>query len=142
VSTESLAWNKANPEKMRGYWKKYYAANRAKRLENSKKWRKNNPDKLKAQRAKYHRDNPHKTYLWSLKTRYGLSQHQYREMLSKQQGLCAICGDLMKKINVDHDHKTGKVRGLLCFTCNSMLGCSKDNQNLLSAGVAYLQKHK
>jgi hypothetical protein len=61
---------------------------------------------------------------------YGITLEQYNEMFEKQGGVCAICGAKPSKVNgtkkkhlhVDHDHKTGKVRGLLCVTCNVKLG--------------------
>lgn len=61
-----------------------------------------------------------------LKHFYGLTEDDYNAMNTKQQGLCAICGQPprgnMKNLSVDHDHVTGKVRGLLCITCNRAVG--------------------
>lgn len=60
---------------------------------------------------------------WSLWTRYGLTLEDYECMLADQGGACAICGAPPKRnrLHVDHDHKTGVVRGLLCARCNSSL---------------------
>ena len=74
---------------------------------------------------------------------YGLTSEEFKKILIWQGEQCAICwtkhpGD--KNWNVDHDHKTGKVRGLLCRKCNLMLGFAKDSANLLSRGIQYLQK--
>ena len=61
-----------------------------------------------------------------LKYQYGLSVDDYDELVEKQQGCCAICGvnqsDLNIRLIVDHNHTTGKVRGLLCTTCNVRVG--------------------
>jgi hypothetical protein len=61
-----------------------------------------------------------------LKHRYDLSIEEYDALVTKQNGVCAICGEpprgKMKRLSVDHNHETGKVRGLLCITCNRVLG--------------------
>src|SRR5216684_7911658 len=57
----------------------------------------------------------------ALKTKYGLTLERFKLLKKRQQFKCALCRR-RKKLNVDHDHKTGKVRGLLCLQCNSGLG--------------------
>jgi len=63
---------------------------------------------------------------WHLKRYYGITLDKYNEMFNKQNGLCAICGkhqvELKQRLQVDHCHKSEKVRGLLCPKCNSKLG--------------------
>ena len=58
--------------------------------------------------------------------KYGLTLNDYDAMLEEQQGVCAICGGepdtRWRMLAVDHDHATGKVRGLLCMVCNTMIG--------------------
>ncbi|MDQ3714717.1 MAG: endonuclease VII domain-containing protein [Actinomycetota bacterium] len=61
-------------------------------------------------------------------------------MLAKQDGLCAVC-QMAPAGHVDHDHDTGKVRGLLCFNCNGGLGQFKDRIDILAAAVDYLKSH-
>lgn len=76
-----------------------------------------------------------KQLLW----RYGLTPAQFEEMLLKQEGKCAICLiPSEKRLHIDHCHKTGKVRGLLCGNCNMALGLFKDNEQLLIAASVYL----
>jgi hypothetical protein len=76
---------------------------------------------------------------WRLKKLYGLTVEQFEELRSLQNNRCKICGVEMLRPNVDHNHQTGKVRGLLCNNCNRGLGHLKDSiPNLLSA-VAYLK---
>lgn len=67
------------------------------------------------------RDKAHDAYV--AKT-YGLQRGDYADLLATQGGVCAICGKRprARKLAVDHDHYTGRVRGLLCFMCNSALG--------------------
>lgn len=74
---------------------------------------------------------------------YGVTPEQFDQLLSEQQGACAICRqqpDEGRVLHVDHDHHTKKIRGLLCDTCNGGLGMFKDQQDLLRAAVAYLEK--
>jgi hypothetical protein len=76
--------------------------------------------------------DPFKTWEFHLKRTYGITPAQYEEMLTAQEGVCAICGQsetatyqrtkVVKKLSVDHDHKTGKIRALLCRGCNMALG--------------------
>ena len=72
-----------------------------------------------------------------LKHKYGLSVEKYNAMLDAQEGVCLICGGINKgklegvPLGVDHDHKTNKIRGLLCSPCNSKLGWFEDNREAL-----------
>jgi hypothetical protein len=75
--------------------------------------------------------------------RYSLSWQDYEHMKHMQAGGCAICKcDIPEggKINVDHDHKTGKVRGLLCRDCNLALGFFKDSLDNIRNALRYLSK--
>ena len=78
---------------------------------------------------------------------YGLTYSEVIELREKQNNLCAICdepGFLMNDrvksgLNVDHNHKTGEVRGLLCHNCNRGLGLFKDNTDRLKRAIDYLE---
>ena len=73
---------------------------------------------------------------------YGITFAQYNQRLKKQDYKCKICKtieDKKRSFAVDHDHVTGKVRGLLCSRCNLMLGIAKDDINILYSGVEYLK---
>lgn len=82
--------------------------------------------------------------------KYGISPERYQELLEDCGGLCNICfmkektrsnrSRELRNLCVDHDHKTGKVRGLLCSTCNTALGKFNDDVGLLVSAIAYLQK--
>jgi hypothetical protein len=70
---------------------------------------------------------------------YGLNYSSYEDMLSRQEGMCAICTSLEgPKLTVDHNHKTGKIRGLLCDNCNKGLGMFRDNPSALASAITYL----
>ena len=102
-------------------------------------------------RAKYERRKPG-IAAECLKRRYGLTMEQYEQMLKAQGGGCAICGGkvnmktrwkkCIKRLAVDHCHKTGKVRGLLCWMCNSSIGRMKDDPALLRKAADYVEKHQ
>lgn len=76
---------------------------------------------------------------WVLK-RFGLTPEAYAELAEKHGGRCAICGGTQKReLAIDHCHKTGKVRALLCGKCNIGLGHFKDDPELLRKAAAYLE---
>lgn|SRR5574338_54930 len=78
-----------------------------------------------------------------MKFRYGISLEQYNEMFERQKGLCAVCKQFSdKKLCVDHDHKTGKVRSLVCDRCNRTMGACNDNSHVLKACATYLESHQ
>lgn len=87
-------------------------------------------DKAKAKRV-----NARKLYLMKA---YGITQEDYEQMLDAQSNQCAICGVYRAKLAIDHDHKTGKVRGLLCRKCNRGLGYFKDNAEGIQRALDYL----
>lgn len=67
----------------------------------------------------------------------------YESLLSEQKGVCAICSraEVGKKLCVDHNHKTGKVRGLLCALCNQSIGMLQEDVNVLQKAIEYLRIH-
>lgn len=70
--------------------------------------------------------------------KYGLTWEEWKQMLERQGNACAICGDRQSELVIDHNHKSGKVRGLLCSNCNSGLGMFKDNRHALRTALLYL----
>lgn len=86
----------------------------------------------------------------SLKRKYGITKEDKERMLKNQGYKCAICGKEILLFgsshkltaHVDHDHKTGKVRGLLCQGCNIGLGKFMDNTDYLLSAISYLKKNK
>ena len=72
---------------------------------------------------------------------YGITLAEYRELLAIQKGCCAICGrePTGRALHVDHDHKTGDVRGLLCWTCNRLLPFLGDSPERAARAAAYLR---
>lgn len=125
--------------------REYYLENKDNIKKRNKNWQQNNRDRINISRRKRKLKNPQHFYLlgrsWQLK-QYGLSFEEYEIMLRKQKNKCLICKKTMKKICVDHNHKTNKVRGLLCDQCNKGIGIFNDNIDLLKEGIKYLETYK
>lgn len=102
---------------------------KAMRRASAKKWAEQNPDRVLHNRVM---------------RMYGISGEEFMELMNAQAGRCAICkqefADKPRSINVDHDHKSGHVRGLLCGKCNLALGHFGDSEVTLLSAVSYLRK--
>jgi len=99
------------------------------------KWRKENRDHYNAWAREYHHKNKEhwksRQRWYRIKFTYNITEEEYQKMLDEQNGVCKICGNLptehgknkmSKVLHIDHDHKTGEIRGLLCSRCNGALG--------------------
>jgi hypothetical protein len=133
----------------RDEYRSYYYANHAKRLEAARIYRGKNAAKIRADNLQWKLRNPEKTREYvragTIKHRYGLTRAQHAALYLAQNYRCAICGveqtQGKRRFGVDHDHVTGKVRGLLCHYCNAMLGHGRDRIELLEAAIEYLKRH-
>lgn len=98
-------------------------------------WRRNNPEKRK--------DHVLKT---NLKLRNNFTKEEYNTFLINQEFCCAICNrhlsEFKKKFAIDHCHKTGKIRGLLCFNCNTGIGHFRESIEAIENAIKYIQEHK
>lgn len=130
---------------MRMHHKEYYAKNRKRILKYSRKYVRKNRDKINARnRKRYTTDGRWEKQLWG---RFKITPEFYWEMFEKQFGLCKICSNPQQKfagakLDADHDHATGKMRGLLCRHCNTALGSFKDSVETLLMAVLYLMEYK
>ena len=114
----------------------------------SERYRNKNREKIKERLRLFVLNNPEKIKLHrlkcSLKKRYKLTLDQYNEMYSKQKSKCGICGihesKITKKLNIDHNHRTGKARELLCHKCNVALSYFENYDN--KPFLDYLNKHR
>lgn len=77
----------------------------------------------------------------ALRRKFGLTRKQYDAMLAKQAGCCALCFEVLEKPFVDHNHKTGVVREILCSRCNAAIGMAREDIPLLHRIIKYLEKH-
>lgn len=120
----------------------YYAEHRERFAAASRKWSKTHPEQRNAtKRAWYARNKEHQKRVVRLRM-YGITADKYQELFTQQGGVCAVCRKPCitgRMLAVDHCHKTGKIRGLLCSPCNSALGFVKDDLTRLEALVSYLR---
>jgi len=126
---------------------------REKSNKRQRNWRKNNPEKAAAARNRqkdymheYYLKNKDRAYHRFLKNKYGISLDEYNEMLKEQNNSCYICGkhesEQKKRLNVDHNHQTGKVRALLCVTCNTSLGLMKEDLGVFKTMIKYVEEDR
>jgi hypothetical protein len=119
--------------------------NNVERITKNKNWRHTNKEHLKTWRATYRAQNPELMKHHMLKTRYGITLDDYKQMLLEQNNCCMICKcEFDASSNntspvVDHCHTTNKVRGALCGACNKALGLFKDSQMALQNAIEYLK---
>lgn len=125
----------------------------------NKEYAKRNVAKLSARGLAYKKANPAKEQRWQkanqLKIRYGLSWEDFQSKLSNQNQCCALClkpflylefpgsrKEASARIEVDHCHISGRVRGLLHGRCNRLLGHAQDDPELLTLALEYVRKQK
>jgi 23S rRNA G2445 N2-methylase RlmL len=117
--------------KNKQYQKEYYFRNRAKKLKARKLLYMNTPYDVRLAKNN------------QLKSTYKISIEEYEQKLKKQNYCCAICNrhrdEFKRNLSVDHDHKTGKVRSLLCIICNTNVGVVEDKLEMI---LKYLNKHR
>jgi hypothetical protein len=108
-------------------------------------WRSKNKSAYNNYAAQWRASNPEKQHANEIKRHYGLTSSEYQSMLAEQRYGCKICGhkhdETQKRgrLYVDHDHTTGKVRGLLCGACNSAIGYFEDNVSVMEKAITYLK---
>lgn len=102
------------------------------RRQRNKKIYRRDTIKIRKRQMVYHR-----------KILYGISEIEYKHLMSKFGNKCAIClsEPNKKALSIDHNHKTGKIRGLLCQPCNFILGHAQDNVDRLMAAISYLKNN-
>lgn len=109
-----------------------YAAKPELYREHNRRWRRENPERSDLTRHASH-----------IRINYGLSLDEYDAMLVRQGGGCAVCGALPdgRRLHIDHDHETGKVRGLLCSGCNTAIGGFREDVATILDGAEYVGTH-
>jgi uncharacterized CHY-type Zn-finger protein len=109
----------------------YYSKNAQEIIKKTRGWAIDNPERRKEIARNSH-----------TKRKYGITLEQEIAIKMSQNNKCAICNDELKKhAHIDHDHKTGKVRAILCLECNTGLGKFKENPKIFKSALKYLQKY-
>lgn len=145
-STHNLSGYKGSCyECLRVYNRKKYSENRDERVAKSREWSYLNRKKCTDRRREYNRrrmrSEPDYLRFKRIRNKYGITKEQYVQKSERQGNVCKICGGVNpdgRPLFVDHCHKTGKVRDLLCGTCNLTLGRMKESVKHLSAMIGYI----
>lgn len=144
-NAQSKAWRDRNTDHRKEYDRVYYAANKERKLAYNREYEAQNRDRRNAIARKFYRNNAERLRLESVARRYGLTPAQLAELRQSQFNRCGICtrefGPVFRP-EVDHDHATGQVRGLLCCRCNKGIGQFGDNPEHLDNAAIYLRKAK
>lgn len=142
--------------------KAWTAKNKARAAATGKRWREANRDKQRASSRAYYARNTERLrersrelnarlevkaaqrWVW-IKRKYGLTRDQWLHMFSMQQGACACCrspnSGSKRGWHTDHNHRTQKVRGIVCHQCNMMIGAARDSIAILECGKEYLRAY-
>jgi hypothetical protein len=129
------------------YNREYAREHRAEMVARTRAWRKANPEKARESSYKWRRENPEKALLSKRRTYYrrvyGLELEEIEATIAAQGGVCPICSIELKfggknGAHVDHDHKSGRIRGITCCNCNTGLGQFKENPEFLWQAIRYL----
>ncbi len=130
---QTANYRKTHPDKIKEGKKKWYAKNGLQYCTEKRQAYKNDPTKANAQ---------------SRKSKYGITEEEFQKLLTLQGGVCACCGrpeisiqyNKLRSLSVDHDHRTGRVRGLLCSKCNTALGLLDENIDKCYMLINYILK--
>jgi hypothetical protein len=131
MTTEQKAKHRAGVAR---YQDKNRAEVRARSKRYAAKMMREKPEEFRAKKLKH-----------LLKREYGITVQEYENLVASQNGVCAVCrspvrGNRWKRLHIDHDHLTGKVRGLLCNNCNFAIGQMADDPARLRAAADYLER--
>jgi len=111
--------------------------------EKTKKYHTEHPEINRKAAIKWRQADPQRCRRRTIKWAYGITIEEYETLVAKQNGQCAICGTTntapWPHLCIDHDHNTGKVRGLLCGSCNQGIGRLKDSPVLCRKAAEYLE---
>ena len=132
-------------EKQKEYSRRYRERHPDRVAASRQRWLEANPEFYKDREAARKAQDPEKYRTRHFKARYGLTVERYNQMVAEQNGRCAICRsppDKYGRLFVDHDHRSGCIRGLLCWRCNVVLGQMKDDAVIFRAAAEYLERSR
>lgn len=129
-----MSYYHKNKERLKAYGKAHYLKNRDSRLKYANEYRRAKPEVKRK----------------SVLSKYGITPEEYERLFLAQGGVCAVCFEketakrngVVRRLAVDHDHTTGKVRGLLCSWCNLAIGYLRDDALRAHSVMVYLESRK
>lgn len=132
-------WRKTNPERRNEADRRWRRNNLKKARAKVRRWYRKNRDYALEQNRLWHKKNKKKVRIRARLTKHRMTQQEHDALLRKQRNRCAICRKKFRKTpHIDHSHKTGRNRGLLCDDCNLGLGRFKDSVEVLKYAIKYL----
>lgn len=144
-NAKAKAYYRRNKQRIRAKQRTLYAANPEPAKTASHKYRREilgaQPRAPKLSRDEVNRRKRERTR----RQTYNVSPEQYEDMIARQKDCCAICErsfETSRERNIDHDHRTGRVRKLLCCDCNRGLGCFRDSMAALFRAAEYIAEHE
>lgn len=140
IAARAKAHHEAHRAEDSAYAKSYYEVHKAEFAAHAKSYYEAHKAEFAANAKAYREAHRAEEIARQLYRHYKISHADYNAMLAAQSGVCAVCGSAPngKRLFVDHDHATGRVRGLLCHCCNMALGYAKEDINILLALARYL----
>ena len=134
-------YRKANPARIKIIQRREYQKNKARYMASSLAYYETNREAIIAKVAAWNFANPSRKRQAQLRRDYGLGSDDYRNFLVGQAGRCLVCLRVPKRdLDVDHAHRTGRVRGLICGLCNRGIGNLGDDPRRLRAAAAYVER--
>ncbi len=140
-----LSYYQRNKERIRIANKKRYEENKEEKRLKQREYRLKNLESIRIKKKKAYSTDSGKeqSRLRIVKKLYGLSKEQYKTLVDRAAGICELCLEhSLKTLNVDHNHTTGNVRGLLCANCNKGIGMFDDSISKLKMAILYLEKYE
>ena len=133
IKIDNKKWRETNIDYTKAKAKTYYNQNKQMAIARANDWKNNNPERRKEIARNSH-----------IKRKYGITIEQESQLKQLQNNKCAICKNELQpgfKSHIDHCHTTGKIRAILCNTCNAMLGMAKESPEILKFALNYLKKY-
>jgi hypothetical protein len=133
-----------DPEKHRAKSRAYRELHKKDYNDRAKAWASANPERVRERRQKWKTKHPERYQRLArqchLQKKYGISLEDQDQLLIQQGHRCAICQQILTEIHIDHNHETGRVRGILCRGCNLGIGFLKEDAAVLKKALRYLEE--
>jgi hypothetical protein len=123
--------------------REYYLKNKDRINAKNKEYQEKNKDRISKQRKEFYKKNSDRLKEIKMMRVYGIGMEDFARLLNNQNNACAVCktkNPIGNGFCVDHDHKTGVIRGILCPGCNTAIGLMRDDPQILQSAISYLEQ--